>query len=177
MTQHAAPLRCPFCQTELAARDEVCRGCQARKHVRTGMSPRGFRWYVTAWLVVSVPLMLLATFIALVPWLPHGETPGYALALVGARPAEVVPRCRVEVVDAAGRRTASVVDAPCGTQAVSAPASAGREDDQTTRRMAAAVHSGLTLAAGVLLCWGLLHLLRRPFLRRAAPSWVRRAAA
>jgi hypothetical protein len=171
----SAILHCPFCHAELPDRAAVCQRCQARRHVRSGMSLRGFRWFVACWLALAVPLMLLALWVALVPWLPRGEPPGYALALVGARPVETVPRCRVEVVDAAGRTSQALSDGPCGTASATAPAHA--QPEITTLRMAAAVHSALTLAAGAFACWVLLRLLRRPFLQRSAPSWVRRAAA
>lgn len=174
----APPQHCPFCRTELSARAAVCKGCQARRQVRTGMSPSGFRWFFGLWVALSVPLLVLAFWVALVPWLPRGEPPGYALALIGAKAGDSAPRCRVEVTDASGRATQRFVDGDCGSQpnAAAAPA-ASRGPSPTTLRMAAAVHSLLTLAGALLACFGLLRLLRRPFLQRATPSWVRRAAA
>ncbi len=179
-TPSASPLQCPFCHASIGARDAVCRNCHARRHVRTGMSPSSFRWYVTSWLVLAVPTVLLAAWMALLPWLPQGETPGYAFALVGARPVDPVPRCRVEVVDAGGKRMEVVSEGACGTPAqVTTRAAAAKERQAalTSNRMAAAVHSMLTLGGAGLACWALLRLLRRPFLQRSAPSWVRRAAA
>ena len=174
----ATPLLCPFCHTELTKRDAVCKGCSARRHVRSGMSLQGFRWYVASWLVLSVPLMALTLFVALLPWLPHGETPGYAMTLVGARPIEGAPRCRVELVDAAGTRTEAVLESACGSQATAAESSSAvQEASPALRRMAAAGHSTLGLVTGSLLCWGLLYALRRLFLLRSSPSWVRRANA
>jgi len=178
MTTTDPAQRCPFCHTPLSHRTAVCTGCRARRHVRTGMSPRGFRWYVATWALVSVPLVVLAFLAALLPWLPHGETPGYALALVGAKPMEVVPRCRVEVIDPSGKRTEAFVDGACGTPGTTVKtAPAPTAPDITTVRMAAAVHSLLTVTAALLSSWLLLRLLRRPFLQRSAPSWIRRAAA
>jgi len=179
MTTQDALLSCPFCHTPVAARDDVCKGCRARKRVRTGMSPRSFRWYVASWALLSVPLVVLALVAALLPWLPHGETPGYALALVGAKPLDPVPRCRVEVLEASGRRSEVLSAEACRTGPASEPVRRGPPTgpDLTTVRMAAALHSLLTLSAALLASWALLRLLRRPFLQRSAPSWVRRAAA
>lgn len=174
-------LQCPFCHAAIGARDAVCRQCRAEKRTRAGMSPSGFRWYFSLWVMLVVPVMFAALWLAAVPWTPSGEPPGYAMAIIGARPAQPAPRCVMQVLDASGRMTEVVTDGACGGTATAAPRKAEdsmpRGQDKSTLRMAAAVHSTLALATGLLVSWLLLRAMRKPFLRRIEPSWVRRATA
>lgn len=174
-------LHCPFCHATVSARDAVCRQCRAEKRTRAGMSPSGFRWYFGLWMLLVVPLMLAALWLAAVPWMPTGEPPGYAMAIIGAKPAQPAPRCVMQVLDSNGRMTEVVTDGACGSTAATARGKADaatlRGQDKSTLRMAAAVHSTLTLAGGLLVSWLLLRAMRKPFLRRIEPSWVRRATA
>lgn len=176
-------LQCPFCHATIGARDVTCRQCRAEKRTRAGMSPAGFRWYFGLWVLLVVPIMLAAVWLAAVPWMPTGEPPGYAMALIGAKPAPPAARCVMQVRDASGRMTEVVADGACGNTATAAPAAqqadaaTPRGQDKSTLRMAAALHSTLTLATGLLLGWLLLRAMRKPFQRRIAPSWVRRATA
>jgi predicted nucleic acid-binding Zn ribbon protein len=176
---------CPFCGAPVPPRKWVCAACKAEKRTRKGMSPAGFRIFFGLWAALAGALMLLAVWIAIVPWTPRGEPPDYALWVAGVR-GPVVPSggCKVEVIDANGRR--QEVAMPGGCDAVSpaavlrAPADAAKAEapaiDTTTRRLAATVHSALSLLGGLLLCWLLQRLLRGFFLRRTPPSWVRRTA-
>lgn len=174
-------LQCPFCHAAIGARDAVCRQCRAEKRTRAGMSPSGFRWYFGLWVVLAVPVMLAALWLAAVPWMPAGEPPGYAMAIIGARPTQPAPRCVVQVLDSNGRMTEVITDGACGSTAATARGKADaatlRGQDKSTLRMAAAVHSTLTLSTGLLVSWLLLRAMRKPFLRRIEPSWVRRATA
>src|SRR5688572_28378609 len=107
MNMPKVELRCPFCHTVLAPHVTECHRCRARRHTRkAGMSPRRFRLFVASWLAFAVPLILEACFVGFAPWAPTGMTPPYALALIGAKPsAEDLVRCRVEVVQADGRKS------------------------------------------------------------------------
>lgn len=172
-------LQCPFCHAAIGARDAVCRQCRAEKRTRAGMSPSGFRWYFGLWVTLVVPVMVAALWLAAVPWTRSGEPPWYAMAIIGARPAQPEPRCVMQVLDASGRITEVVTHGACGSTATAAPAeeTMPRSQDRSTLRMAAAVHSTLTLSTGLLVSWLLLRAMRKPFLRRIEPSWVRRATA
>jgi hypothetical protein len=172
-------LSCPFCGTALPARASVCSGCSARKHTKKGMSPTSFRLYVSTWLLLTLPVMLCALMVGLAPWAPGGTPPAYALAAIGAaHSVQDLTRCRVEVVDAAGRKVEQVIDGACaGSAAAKAGQAASPQPSMTTRRMAAAVHTSVALLLGVLASWLLQLGLRLLFLRRSAPSWVRRATA
>ena len=175
MTLPKVELRCPFCHAVLAPHVTVCHRCRAERHTRKGMSPMGFRLLVASWLAFALPIMAAACYVGFAPWGPTGLPPAYAMAVIGAKPsAQDLVRCRVEVVEPGGGKSVRVVEGACG-----AP-SASTEQPQaslTQKRLATALHTVLCLLAGLLVSAGLLPLLRLAFLRKATPSWVRRAAA
>ena len=172
-------LRCPFCHTVLAPHVTACHRCKAERRVRRGMTPMGFRLFFATWMALVVPLMLAACWVGLAPWGPTGRPPAYALALIGAKPsAQEVVRCRVELIEADGRKTVKLLDAECREPASEAAGAADEgQATLTQRRLATALHTLISLLAGLGLSWALMRLLRRLFLRKSPPSWVRRAAA
>lgn len=178
-----AALRCPFCRTVLAPHVSACHRCHAQRQARpAGMSPRRFGAFVACWLALALPLMAAALVVGLVPWRPGGQPPSYALALIGAKAsADERVRCRLEVVQPDGRVRTEWVDGACSgpTAPASAAAAAlsGTAPTLTQRRIATALHSAIAIGLGAAAGLGLLPLLRRAFLRKAAPRWVRRAAA
>lgn len=175
MTHAKVELRCPFCHTVLAPHVSVCHRCRARRHTRKGMSPLGFRLFFATWLALAVPVMLAACYVGFAPWGPTGLAPAYAMALIGAKPsAEDLVRCRVEVAEPDGRKTVRLLEGQCGSAAGPAGVPAA-QPSLTEQRMAMAVHSVLCLLGGLLASWGLLPLVRLAYLRKADPSWVRRA--
>lgn len=180
MTVAKVELRCPFCRTVLAPHVVECHRCHAKRRTRRGLSPVGFHLFVAAWLGLAAPLVLGAFYIGFAPWMPSGTPPPYALALVGAKTsaAELV-RCRVEVVEPGRRTTVQVLNGACNADPGSAQAGASpaQAPSLTERRVAAALHTLLSLLAGLSAAWGLLPLVRFAFLRKSNPSWVRRAAA
>jgi hypothetical protein len=183
MTIPKVELRCPFCHTVLAPHVTVCHRCRAQKHTRKGMSPQRFRLFVASWLMLAVPFMLAACFVGFAPWGPTGFPPAYALALVGAKPsAEALVRCRVEDVQADGRKSVESSEGACGAAPVAAaaqskPAADTQPPSLTQRRIATALHTALCLFVGLFTSLGLVPLLRLAFLRKSQPSWVRRATA
>lgn len=182
MTLPKVELRCPFCHTVLAPHVTVCHRCRAQRHTRKGMSPMGFRLFVASWLALALPIMAAACYVGFAPWGPTGLPPAYALALVGAKPsAQDVVRCRVEVVEPGGRTSVRLLEGPCDaaftSPSVAREADADEQASLTQKRLATALHSALCLLAGLALGAALLPVLRLAFLRKASPSWVRRAAA
>ncbi len=178
---------CPFCNATISPRASTCPYCKASRYGRRRMTPAGFSVFFAIWASTTLLLAVLSLYIAIVPWLPYGETPDYALAIVGARPAAAPQQsgCTIEVLDAQGRRTKVVNTGSCSDvdaskvatgAAVAArpapppPASAGRV------LAANALHTFLTLAVGTLLSLLSLRLLRRLFQRSGQPGWVRHAA-
>ena len=181
MTLPKVELRCPFCHAVLAPHVTVCHRCRAERRTRKGMSVLGFRLFAASWLALALPIMAAACYLGFAPWAPAGVPPAYAMALVGADPsAQDLARCRVEVTGPDGVKSAWWMEGPCGATS-SAPAAqeagSGTKASLTRKRLATALHSTLCVLAGLLLSAGLLPLLRRAFLRKATPSWVRRAAA
>jgi hypothetical protein len=177
MTVPKVELRCPFCHTVLAPHVTVCHRCRARRHTRKGMSPRGFHLFFATWLALAVPVMALACYVGFAPWAPGGLPPAYALAIIGAKPsAQELVRCRVEVVEPDGRKTVKLLDGECRGGAATAKPAGEAQPSPTEQRLATALHSALSLLGGLLASWALMPLVRRAFLRRADPSWVRRAA-
>jgi hypothetical protein len=181
MTLPKVELRCPFCHAVLAPHVTVCHRCRAQRHTRKGMSPMGFRLFVASWLAVALPVMAAACYVGFAPWGPTGLPPAYAMALIGAKPsAQDVVRCRVEVVEPGRGKSVRLVEGPCGAaSSASASQEPGPEGEAplTQRRLATALHTALCLLAGLLVSAALLPLLRLAFLRKASPSWVRRATA
>ena len=180
MTGPKVELRCPFCRTVLAPHVGECHRCHARRQTRRGLSPTRFHLFVATWLALAVPLVLGACYVGFAPWLPGGQPPAYALALIGAKPsADELVRCRVEVVEPGGRTTVRMLEGDCNAASGSstAPAAGEPAPTLTERRMATSLHSTLSLLSGVLIGWGLLPLVRLDYLRKSHPSWVRRAAA
>ncbi|HYF17741.1 MAG TPA: hypothetical protein VEA40_07700 [Ramlibacter sp.] len=183
-SERAAGESCPFCGATVPRRKWVCASCHAEKRSRKGMSPAAFRVFFGLWAAVAGALMLLAIWVAMVPWMPRGEAPDYALWLAGVRqPVAPSAGCKLEMVDAAGRRQEVLMPGGCDVanpgEALRAPRDTAKPPpalDPTTRRVAAAVHSSASLLVGLLGCWLLQHLLRQFFLRRTPPSWVRRTA-
>jgi hypothetical protein len=176
MTATVASPQCPFCRAPLDARADTCAACSARKQPRRGMSLRSFRWFVATWLACAVVVLGLAVAAAADPWRAGREAPGYAYRLVGVpAPGLSAPRCRIEVVDGAGRTQVQVTEAACGAAGAAPQAPVAAPPDPGPRRLAAAVHSGLVLALGLLAAGGLLPLVRRLFLQRGTATWVRRA--
>jgi hypothetical protein len=181
MTLPKVELRCPFCHAVLAPHVTVCHRCRAERRTRKGMSPMGFRLFVASWLALALPIMAAACYLGFAPWAPTGLPPAYAMALVGAEPpAPEVVHCRVEVVEPGGARSVRLMKGACGS-VFTAPAvqETGSEAQPSTtqRRIATALHTALCLLTGLLLSAALVPLLRLAFLRKASPSWVRRAAA
>jgi hypothetical protein len=176
---------CPFCNAAISPRAATCGYCKASRYGRRRMTPRGFTVFFAIWTSTTLLLGLLSLYIALVPWLPYGETPGYALTITGARAAEPTQRggCTVEVLDAQGRTT-RVTSAACSDVNASQVAAGGPAPAATPpaaadpdRLLAAKVlHTLLTLACAGLLSWLWLRTLRRLFQRSGQPGWVRRAA-
>lgn len=182
MTLPKVELRCPFCHAVLAPHVTVCHRCRAERRTRKGMSPMGFRLFVASWLALALPIMAAAGWIGFVPWGPAGLPPAYAMTLIGAQPpsAQDVVRCRVEVVEPDGRKTVQWSDGACGAAPSPPAAKEAGPDAQaslTQRRLATALHTTLSVLVGLLLSAALLPLMRLAFLRKASPSWVRRAAA
>ena len=182
MTLPKVELRCPFCHAVLAPHVTVCHRCRAERRTRKGMSPTGFRLFVASWLAIALPIMAAACYVGFAPWGPSGLPPAYAMALIGAKPsAQDLVRCRVEVIEPGGGTSVRLVEGPCGATSASpsAPQAASPEEQASTtqRRLATALHTALCVLAGVILSAALLPLLRLAFLRKAAPSWVRRATA
>lgn len=180
-------IHCPFCNATIPARAKACPSCKASRYGRQRMTPRGFGAFFAIWASTTLVLALVAIYAALVPWLPYGETPGYALAIVGAKPA--APRqqngCTIEVLDAQGRTARVVTAGSCSDVDASTIAAGGAAPPRPAalpqasegRTFAAnALHTLLTLATGLLLSWGWLRLLRRVFQRSGQPGWVRHAA-
>ncbi|KQT08121.1 hypothetical protein [Ramlibacter sp. Leaf400] len=183
MSMPKVELRCPFCHAVLAPHVTACHRCHAQRQTRAAMmTPRQFRLFVACWLALALPLLAAACYVGFAPWAPSGQPPAYALALIGAKPsADELVRCRVEVVQPDGRSSVKLVEGACRDASAATPAvastDAGAATSMTQRRMATALHSALSLGVGLLAGFGLLPLLRRAFLRKAAPRWVRRAAA
>lgn len=181
MTLPKVELRCPFCRAVLAPHVTVCHRCRAERRTRKGMSVLGFRLFAASWLALALPIMAAACYLGFAPWGPAGLPPAYAMALIGAKPAaQDVARCRVEVTGPDGRKSAWLMEGPCApAPSTSAAREAGSEAQAslTRKRLATALHTTLCVLAGLLLSAGLLPLLRLAFLRKATPSWVRRAAA
>lgn len=182
MTLPKVELRCPFCHAVLAPHVTVCHRCRAQRHTRKGMSVMGFRLFVASWLALALPIMAAACYVGFAPWGQNGLPPAYAMALIGAKPsAQDLVRCRVEVVEPGGGKSVRLLEGACGTAPASASAPQETNPDAqaslTQRRLATALHTTLCVLAGLLVSAALLPLLRRVFLRKSAPSWVRRATA
>jgi hypothetical protein len=181
MTLPKVELRCPFCHAVLAPHVTVCHRCRAERRTRKGMSPLGFRLFAASWLMLALPIMAAACFAGFAPWGPTGSPPAYAMALIGAKPsAQDGVRCRIETIEPGGARSVRMVDGACGpASSASAPREAGADAQAslTQKRVATALHTALCLLVGLIFSAALLPLLRLAFLRKASPSWVRRAAA
>ena len=181
MTLPKVELRCPFCHAVLAPHVTVCHRCRAERRTRKGMSPLRFRLFAASWLALALPIMATACYVGFAPWGPTGLPPAYAMALIGARPpAQDVARCRVEVIGPGGAKSVRLMEGACGavfTAPAAQEAAAETQASLTQRRLATALHTTLSVLAGLLLGAILLPLLRLAFLRKVSPSWVRRAAA
>lgn len=180
-------IHCPFCNATIPARSRSCPYCKASRYGRQRMTPRGFSAFFAIWSSTTLVLAVLAIYIAFVPWLPYGETPDYALAVVGAKPAgpQAQRGCTIEVLDAQGRTAKVVTAGSCNDVDASRVAAGGSAPPRTAPPPQAsagltfaanALHTLLTLAIGALLSWGWLRLLRRLFQRSGQPGWVRHAA-
>lgn len=179
---------CPFCNATISPRARTCPICKASRYGRRRMTPAGFGVFFGIWTSSALVIGLLALYIALVPWLPYGETPDYALALVGARPAAAAVQrsgCTIDVLDAQGRKTSTVSTGSCANVDASTiaggdvpprPLPAAPQASAGSIHAANALHSLLVLGVGTLLCWLWLRLLRRLFQRSGQPGWVRHAA-
>ncbi len=179
MTLPKVELRCPFCHAVLAPHVTVCHRCRAERRTRKGMSVLGFRLFAASWLALALPIMAAACYLGFAPWGPTGVPPAYAMALIGAKPS-APDRCRVEVTGPDGRKSAWLAEGPCAPASPTSAAQEGGSQAQaslTQKRLATALHSTLCVLAGLLLSAGFVPLLRLAFLRKASPSWVRRAAA
>lgn len=181
MTPSMVELRCPFCHAVLAPHVTACHRCKAERRTRKGMSPLGFRLFFATWMALAVPLMVAACWVGFAPWGPTGLPPAYALAVIGAKPsAQDLVRCREEVVATDGSRSVKLVEGPCGAGGTDAASASTRTEAQpsiTQRRIATALHTLLSLLAGLVGSGLLMPLVRLAFLRKSDPSWVRRAAA
>src|SRR4051812_17466123 len=89
MRQPAAPTHCPFCHSVVAPTWSACKSCHASRHGHQRMSLASFTAFFAVWASCVALLMLGAIYVALVPWLPYGETPDYALTLLGMKAAPV----------------------------------------------------------------------------------------
>ncbi|HYD76029.1 hypothetical protein [Ramlibacter sp.] len=181
MSAAIEPLSCPFCGASVGLRVRVCPHCRAERRSAPGMTPRQFRWFALLWASLALPLMVLAVYLAVLPWTRTGAPPGYALSLVGASEAAPQARCRVVVFEPNGQRSEQVSDGPCGSAGAAgtpgrAAAASSDPPAPSARRLASVLHSTIALAGGALACWLLLAPLRRLFRRRAAFTWVRRLA-
>jgi hypothetical protein len=168
---------CPICHAWIAPQAIACPACHAQRQPRRGMSLQAFQVYATIWLLCSALVLLVALRIAVTPWLPAGEPPGYALWMLRATETKPPPACRITVRDQSGQEVLIAMTDDCngaGPAAQPNPAAARHVPEHAAllRVLASGLHSLLALLLGGLACWGLRNALRRSFRRPAGFAWV-----